>query len=406
MGERMLEQWLRQPLVDHAQIARRHDIVGLLVSAASERDALRDGALKGMPDLDRIASGLRQRRAKLLDVYKLYVFTSQTVPALVEALGALVSTASDGEDSGAVEALTSQLADPLREAQGNFSGFNRMVDAVLDLESVPDIYIRPEYDEQLAGARDELEAARREVFRLHEELNEQFCGANDKQFDRNTEKERWPVKLDIGSARGSLSADGNSCYYLRLPKAPDENKLKKTFGADELQIISYLKNGVHFTTRTLAEAADAFADAQRLHDAQQQDLTTKVVATAATFMPVIEQAARIISELDVFLSFAQAVRFLFVKTPRVFGGLRTGRIGDVALSVAVSFLHVASAVDQRTVYCSSHHVGVSHECPPSSRFGGERTTLTPRFMLVARFGSARALPISLSRRAVLRPPPD
>ena len=65
---------------------------------------------------------------------------------------------------------------------------------------------------------------------------------------------------------------------------------------------------MHFTTRELSDAAEAVVSAAQSHDAQQSELLAKVVKTAATFMPVIEAAARVVAELDVFLAFAQAVR--------------------------------------------------------------------------------------------------
>ena len=301
MGERMLEQWLRQPLLDPAAIAKRHDIVELLAGLASERDALRDGTLKGLPDLDRLSVALRQQNAKLIDIYRLYTFTTGSVPALLDGLRAVLA-AAEGDSA---RTLREQIVAPLEEAKASFSGFDEMVETVLDLSQLPDVYIRPEYDEDLAGARAELDDARDVVFAIHETLTRQFCDATDRTFDEAAEREKWPVKLESASSSRS-SAFANE-YSLRLPKTLDEDKLRDAFGGG-VEIIAYLKNGVHFTTRELSDAAEAVVSAAQSHDAQQSELLAKVVKTAATFMPVIEAAARVVAELDVFLAFAQAVR--------------------------------------------------------------------------------------------------
>ena len=299
MGERMLGQWLRQPLLDRAAV-RRHDIVGLLAGLASERDALRDGTLKGLPDLDRLSVALRQQNAKLIDIYRLYTFTTGSVPALLDGLRAVLA-AAEGDSA---RTLREQIVAPLEEAKASFSGFDEMVETVLDLSQLPDVYIRPEYDEDLAGARRARRHARRRL-RDPREPDAQFCEATDRTFDETAEREKWPVKLESASSSRS-SAFANE-YSLRLPKTLDEDKLRDAFGGG-VEIIAYLKNGVHFTTRELSDAAEAVVSAAQSHDAQQSELLAKVVKTAATFMPVIEAAARVDAALDVFLAFAQAVR--------------------------------------------------------------------------------------------------
>ena len=47
MGTRLLDRWLRQPLLDCAEINRRLDIVELLKDSAKVRNILTDTALKG-----------------------------------------------------------------------------------------------------------------------------------------------------------------------------------------------------------------------------------------------------------------------------------------------------------------------------------------------------------------------
>ena len=52
IGSRLLERWLRQPLLDVDVINCRLDVVEILKSSILHRNRLCDGPLKGIPDLD------------------------------------------------------------------------------------------------------------------------------------------------------------------------------------------------------------------------------------------------------------------------------------------------------------------------------------------------------------------
>jgi DNA mismatch repair protein MSH2 len=45
-------RWLRQPLLDLVEIERRMDVVEAFLHNTRTRNEIRDGPLKGMPDLD------------------------------------------------------------------------------------------------------------------------------------------------------------------------------------------------------------------------------------------------------------------------------------------------------------------------------------------------------------------
>jgi DNA mismatch repair protein MSH2 len=51
-----IHRWLRQPLLDIDEISFRHNIVELFAKFSVQRDRLRDGPLKAIPDLDTIAN--------------------------------------------------------------------------------------------------------------------------------------------------------------------------------------------------------------------------------------------------------------------------------------------------------------------------------------------------------------
>jgi DNA mismatch repair protein MSH2 len=56
MGSRLLERWLRQPLVDNVEINARLDAVEMLKNSTVHRNKLCDIVLKGIPDLDNVVA--------------------------------------------------------------------------------------------------------------------------------------------------------------------------------------------------------------------------------------------------------------------------------------------------------------------------------------------------------------
>lgn len=56
MGTRLLDRWLRQPLLDHNEINNRLDFVEIMKKMTSCRNRLVDETLKSMPDIDLLVS--------------------------------------------------------------------------------------------------------------------------------------------------------------------------------------------------------------------------------------------------------------------------------------------------------------------------------------------------------------
>jgi DNA mismatch repair protein MutS len=87
MGARLLRQWLLRPLLDLAEIARRHDAIAALVEAPAVRAGLRR-RLDGVGDVERLASRAALGVAHARDLAGLRASLHQ-LPALREELAAL-----------------------------------------------------------------------------------------------------------------------------------------------------------------------------------------------------------------------------------------------------------------------------------------------------------------------------
>ncbi|CAM9675744.1 unnamed protein product, partial [Phaeothamnion confervicola] len=304
MGARLLERWLRQPLVDRAAIDARHDAVGVLKAAASLRSALQDGPLQQCPDLELLRTRMQRRGAAgLTDLYRLYNFTL-SLPAFSEVIeGFAADAAADAEaaasnddgspsDKAAAEAvrgaalLVKRFATPLARLRGNFAQLVQLVDTVVDASQLPDLVINPSYSEELRDLRERIDAVRERVAELHEEARDGWCAGLG------------------GSGSCLLEEDKLRGFMFRLTKANALQDVKEA--RPDIEVVSVLKNGLHFTTPELRAAGREHMELRREYGEEQAELVAKAVETAATYLPVVEAASALVAELDVLAGFAEA----------------------------------------------------------------------------------------------------
>lgn len=78
IGERLLKQWIRQPLKNKDEIIIRQKLVSIFVNDSILRDAVINSCLKSTPDLTLLSRKLeRQSNIKVQDLYSLYMFCSK-----------------------------------------------------------------------------------------------------------------------------------------------------------------------------------------------------------------------------------------------------------------------------------------------------------------------------------------
>jgi DNA mismatch repair protein MSH2 len=73
LGERLLNQWIRQPLVSIEEIQARQSLVKIFCNDHDLRTSIREGPLKYTPDLLTLSKKMEKRKYfKLEDLYVLY----------------------------------------------------------------------------------------------------------------------------------------------------------------------------------------------------------------------------------------------------------------------------------------------------------------------------------------------
>jgi len=303
MGKRLLPAWLKAPLVDAAEISRRHDVVGVLAGDAGLRLALRGSLLRGLPDVERLARKLERGAAGLPDLCSLYRAVSRvsSIEAALRAADAPRGEAgagvAEGAGGGAPATVTSWFADPLARAAAadGLGRFEDLVEAAIELDRVPDEFlIRPEYDDGLAALRAEKDAAEGAV--------ERAAAAAAVSLGLVVGS---TAKLEWFKASSSSAASEARVRCLRVT-ATEERRIRSRLngGKEGFALLETRKDGTKFTSAALSRAAEALSRADGAVGKRQAALAAQVLGVAATFCDVWGRVGALLAELDALCALA------------------------------------------------------------------------------------------------------
>jgi DNA mismatch repair protein MutS len=262
LGARRLRAWLERPLAEIERLERRLGAVERWVGAGIERAAFRE-ALRGFPDLERLASRLALMRA-----------TPRDLGAVRSALRSLPALA---ERVAAVDAAVAPADAPL-------SGFGELEDLLTRalVDDPPPLsqsggIIRPGYDE----LRDRLHDLARSGKRWIAELEAQ-------------ERARTGIpSLKVGFNR----VFG---YYLEvtrphLDRVPADYERRQTLTTAE-----------RFVTPDLKRKESEVLGAEDRLEAREQELFVELRERAARFVPALQRAADALAGRDAEAALAEA----------------------------------------------------------------------------------------------------
>ncbi|OVA06755.1 DNA mismatch repair protein MutS [Macleaya cordata] len=276
MGKRLLNRWLKQPLLDVNEINYRLDLVQAFVEDTALRQDLRQH-LKRISDIERLMHNLEKRRAGLQHIVKLYQ-SSIRLPYIKSALERY-----DGQFSSLIK---EKYLDQLEywNDDDHLNKFVGLVEASVDLEQLEngEYMISSGYDPKLSALKAERDAVEQQIHNLHKQT------AND--LDLPLDK---GLKLDKGTQFG---------HVFRITKK-EEPKVRKKL-TTQFIVLETRKDGVKFTNSKLKKLGDQYQKLLEEYTSCQKELVARVVQTAATFSEVFDALAGILSELDVLLSFA------------------------------------------------------------------------------------------------------
>uniref|UniRef100_A0A452Y812 DNA mismatch repair protein MSH2 n=1 Tax=Aegilops tauschii subsp. strangulata TaxID=200361 RepID=A0A452Y812_AEGTS len=281
MGKRLLNKWLKQPLIDLRQGLRQQ--------------------LKRISDIDRLTHALRKKSANLQPVVKLYQSCSR-IPYIKGVLQQY-----NGQFSTSVMTrFLSSLEEWLTE--NRYGRFANLVETAIDLGQVDngEYRISPLYSSDLAVLKDELSGVENHINNLHMHTATDLDLSVDKQ-----------LKLEKGPFG----------HVFRISKK-DEQKVRKKLTTNYI-IIETRKDGVKFTSAKLKKLGDQYQSLLGDYTSCQKKIVDNVVQVSCTFSEVFENFAAIISELDVLQSFADLA--ISCPVPYVRPDITTSEEGDIIL---------------------------------------------------------------------------
>jgi DNA mismatch repair protein MSH2 len=271
-GSRLLEQWIRQPLLSKEMIENRLDVVEAFFECSSVRQGLREVVLRAMPDLARIIRRLVRGSCNLQDIVVLYQAIAKIPPILEELSQA---------DAKHKNVLSARYVAPLEALLTSLKPFAEMVEKMVDFAALErhEYIVRADFDEGLQEVAAQKEA-------ILEAIEPEFMeAAKDLGLEANKK-----IKLERNNIHG---------YYLRVSRI-DANLIK----GGQYQELAALKNGVYFVTPHLRELSIRYDELCRLYASKQSVLVKEMLEITASFRPLFDQYNLVIADLDVAMSLA------------------------------------------------------------------------------------------------------
>lgn len=272
-GQRLLTQWVKQPLVDLHKIEERLNLVEAFFKDTELRQTLHEDHLRKVPDFQRLAKKFERKKATLQDCYKVYQSLGK-MPHLIEALE---KTGTEHRN------LLMQLySNPIKELLVDFIKFQEMIESTLDMEQVEnhEFMIKPEFDETLTALREKLDEVESDI---KAQLNKV---ARDLGVEPNK-----TLKLESNSQLG---------YFFRVTRKEEKlirnNKCFLTIDTN--------KNGVRFHSTGLRQLNEEYVQNRQDYEEQQKSVVTGIIDIAAGYAEPMLLLNDIIAQLDVIVSLA------------------------------------------------------------------------------------------------------
>ena len=139
--------------MDHIEINKRLDLVGLLQEDTQCRTALCE-AMKKCPDVETIIAKMCKQNAGLAEIYRLYVF-SKILPVVCESLKACIEGKEVSVDGQALQCLYEINFEPLVSLVEKFDMYLKLIEHVIDFNQLPDLVVNADLNDELRNLHQE-----------------------------------------------------------------------------------------------------------------------------------------------------------------------------------------------------------------------------------------------------------
>jgi len=271
-GQRLLGQWIKQPLMDVNKINERLNIVEAFMDGVL-RQTVQEDHLKRFPDIQRLSKKLQRGKGTLMDVYAVYLAAKQ-LPALI---GVLSETPDDF-----IVIFNEVFVSPFKQVEGSFKLYLEMVESTIDCSKPHELCIKASFAESLQEIRDKIDELELTIM---------------KQLDRVARE----LDLDAGKSV-KLESTPQLGYFFRVTQK-DEQKLRKN---KNFTPIETNKSGVKFHNSRLSELNEQYLHQKKRYSEEEEDIKSHVLQLAVGYTPAMQLLNDLVAKLDVFISFATA----------------------------------------------------------------------------------------------------
>ena len=271
-GTRLLQTWIKQPLIQLDMIRERLDLVEQFVGNSDVRQSLYEDHLRKMPDFQRIATKFQNKKANLQDMYKVYV-------AITKLKGLRDQLDSFGEGAAAL-LVTENFTKDITEALRDFEKYLQLVETTMDLDQVRNghFLIKSSFDEELGELRNMIDSVEGRIKNTLKSAGVEYGVEAGKV-----------LKLEHSSSHG---------YYFRLTLKEE----KAVRNDKSITIIESNKTGIKFRNKKLLALNDEHSELSEKYEKQQSAIVAEMLGIASGYTDIMNHLGRIISKLDVIVS--------------------------------------------------------------------------------------------------------
>lgn len=273
-GQRLMTQWVKQPLGDINTITVRHEIVQCFLEEPGVLKDLSEDTMKKFPDILVLIKKLIRKRSNLQDLFRIY----QSIIRGKKLYDSLSSLNNATVKTVLCNSLESNLTD--------LGKFKTMIEKVIDFSGIDrhEYLIKDSYNENLLILNNKMKKILEKMNKLHD------MAVEDLDLEKGA-----VLKLDFTSQLG---------YHFRIPLKCD-TILRKS---KNYETISAIKGGVRFTTDRLKELSEKFKSNREEYKIQQNSIVCEIIKIAVGYDGVLSSYNNDIAQIDCLIAFAIAAQ--------------------------------------------------------------------------------------------------